>query len=167
MKYELHKPISHCMHCKPMLGNNFTNKNKLPNSECTLRVKKQWEQMHYLIIKNTLDSVQGWGGSSGSQRQVKWGLLWGTAANRAGAEISLSPDSAWERWGGQRTGEDRQLLIRMYCHFPRNSEAERRNGGEILAYKKWSHYSKLRRKTAKSRGYSHIASAPWLNSFPY
>lgn len=39
------------MHCKPTPGNILKNKNKLPNFECTLRVKKQWEQMHYLIIK--------------------------------------------------------------------------------------------------------------------
>lgn len=47
--------------------------------------------------KNTLNSMQGWGGSSGSQKQEKWGLLWGTAANRA--EILLSPASA--RGGGE------------------------------------------------------------------
>lgn len=41
------------MHCKPTPGNTLKNKNKLPNFECTLRVKKQWEQMHYLIIKKT------------------------------------------------------------------------------------------------------------------
>lgn len=117
LKYELYT-LFQCMHCKPTPGNTFKNKNKLPNFECTLRVKKQWEQMHYLIVKNTLDSVHGWGGSSGSQRQVKWGLL-GGAANGAGAELSLSPASAG---GGRRAGEDRQLLIRTSCHFVSNSK---------------------------------------------
>lgn len=59
LKYELYKSVLLCMYGKPTPGNTFKNKNKRLNFECTLRVKKQWEQMHYLILKTTLDSVQG------------------------------------------------------------------------------------------------------------
>lgn len=130
LKYELYT-LFQCMHCKPTPGNTFKNKNKLPNFECTLRVKKQWEQMHYLIIKNTLDPVHGWGGSSGSQRQVKWGLL-GGAASGAGAELSLSSASAG---GGPTAGEDRQLSIRTSYHFVRNSKKKEKMVGNFMLTK--------------------------------
>lgn len=45
--------------------------------------------------KTTLDSMQGWGGSSGSQKHVKQELVWGTAAARTGAECLLREVGRW------------------------------------------------------------------------
>lgn len=113
LKNELYKPIFQCMHCKPTPGNTLKNKNKLTNFECTSRVKKQWEQMHYLIIKKT-HSIQCKAEEGAQAPRSTWNKNW--------FEELLQPDWSWvfaQRWRG---GEDRQLLMRTSCHFLRNSE---------------------------------------------
>lgn len=82
---------------------------------------------------------------------MKWGLLWGAAANRAGAEPSLSPASAWERWQGWKSGGDRQLLLRISCHFLRHSETEGKYW-EILAYNKIKALLKTEKKDCYKEG---------------
>lgn len=114
LKNELYEPIFQCMHCKPTPGNTLKNKNKLINFECTLRVRKQWEQIHYLIIKKP-HSIQCKAEEGAQAPRSTWSKSWFEELLQPELELSVCS----ERRGG---GEYGQLLMRTSCHFLRNSE---------------------------------------------
>lgn len=135
LKNELYEPIFQCMHCKPTPGNTLKNKNKLINFECTLRVRKQWEQMHYLIIKKP-HSIQCKAEEGAQAPRSTWSKSWFEELLQPELELSVCS----ERWGG---GEYGQLLMRTSCHFLRNSET-------VLLEKKSLLLSNMRSNTIKN-----------------